>query len=192
MPRPKIDRVKLSRMLRAGKAQREIAQFFGVTEGAITKAKKEININVVKNVALENAHRIVDKELNAVDQLHKINQDAHELLDLCMAWVRGDDTALHALETHTGQVAGESPGASANHFRLKDPREVALQAMKRIESQLELQLKIFTALYDMKQVQAFQEEVLAAIGAVSPEVRNAIVRKLSEKSALRQSLGVDR
>jgi len=81
MPEAKINKVKLSQMLRAGKAQREIAQVFGVTESAISKAKKELNLNVVKNVALENAHRVVDKNLNAIDQLYKINEAANKLLD---------------------------------------------------------------------------------------------------------------
>ena len=61
MSKPKIDKVKLFQMLKAGKSQREIAQFFGVTEGGISKAKKELNLSVVKNVALENAHRVVGK-----------------------------------------------------------------------------------------------------------------------------------
>ena len=81
MPEAKIDKVKLSQMLRSGKAQREIAQVFGVTESAVSKAKKELNINVVKNVVLENAHRVVDKNLNAIDQLYKINEAANKLLD---------------------------------------------------------------------------------------------------------------
>jgi uncharacterized protein YerC len=81
MPEAKIDKIKLSQLLRSGKAQREIAQVFGVTESAISKAKKELNLNVVKNVALENAHRVVDKNLNAIDQLYKINEAANKLLD---------------------------------------------------------------------------------------------------------------
>ena len=81
MPEAKIDKVKLSQMLRSGKTQREIAQVFGVTEGAVSKAKKELNLTVVRSVALENAHRVVDKSLNAVDQLYKINEGANKLLD---------------------------------------------------------------------------------------------------------------
>ena len=81
MPGPKIDKVKLSQLLRSGKAQCEIAQVFGVTESAVSKAKKELNLNVVKNVVLENAHRVVDKNLNAIDQLYKINEAANKLLD---------------------------------------------------------------------------------------------------------------
>ena len=81
MSEAKIDKVKLSQMLRSGKAQREIAQVFGVTESAISKAKRELNITVIKSVALENAHRVVDKNLNAIDQLYKINEMANQLLD---------------------------------------------------------------------------------------------------------------
>ena len=81
MSEANIDKVKLSQMLRSGKTQREIAQVFGVTESAISKAKKELNLNVVKNVVLENAHRVVDKNLNAIDQLYKINEAANKLLD---------------------------------------------------------------------------------------------------------------
>ena len=81
MSEAKIDKIKLSQMLRSGKAQREIAQVFGVTESAVSKAKKELNLNVVKNVVLENAHRVVDKNLNAIDQLYKINEAANMLLD---------------------------------------------------------------------------------------------------------------
>jgi hypothetical protein len=36
----KIDKVKLNQMLRSGKTQRECAKVFGVTEGAISQAKK--------------------------------------------------------------------------------------------------------------------------------------------------------
>ena len=68
MQAPKIDRVKLSQMLREGKRPAECARFFGVSKGAISKAKKELGIAVVRNVALESAHKVVDKNLNAIDQ----------------------------------------------------------------------------------------------------------------------------
>ena len=64
----KIDLVKLSQMLRAGKTVNQCAEKFKVSPSAISQAKSGLNINVVKSVALENAHRVVDKSLNAVDQ----------------------------------------------------------------------------------------------------------------------------
>ena len=79
MTKPKVDIHKLDQMLRLGKSVKECAKFFGVTPGAISQHKKNLNVSVVKNVALENAHRVVDKSLNAVDQLHQINQIANDL-----------------------------------------------------------------------------------------------------------------
>ena len=98
MPSSRIDRVKLNQMLRSGKSQRKIAQVFGVTESAISKAKKELNVTVIKNVALENAHRVVNENLDTVAQLRRINEDANEILDLLMRWQRGDNEALRSLK----------------------------------------------------------------------------------------------
>ena len=81
MPKLKIDRVKLNQMLKRGKSQREIAQVFDVSESAISKAKGELRATVVKNVALESAHKVVDQNLDAVAQLQKINNAANNLLD---------------------------------------------------------------------------------------------------------------
>ena len=114
MPSPRIDRVKLNQMLKAGKSQKAIAQVFGVTESAISKAKKELNITVIKNVALENAHRVVDKNLDAIDQLQKINQNANEILDLLMRWGRGDDAALQILESQKKVRVGKDEEEVAN------------------------------------------------------------------------------
>lgn len=81
MSKIKIDVVKLNQMLRSGKSVKDCASFFKVSPSAISQAKKNLNVSVVRNVALENAHRVVDKNLNAVDQLHRINQEANRLLD---------------------------------------------------------------------------------------------------------------
>ena len=190
MAKAKIDHVKLNRLLRSGKTQRECAQVFSVTESAVSKAKKELSINVVKNVALENAHRVVDKNLNTVEQLQKINDHANRLLDHVMAWTRGDEAAIQVLEKNTRQVnvGTRDDPEWATEYKFKDPHEIALKAMAEIRNQLKLQLEIFQCLYDMKAVQEFQQEVLSVIGEASPEVRNAIIGQLAQKRALRQSL----
>jgi len=194
MLKPKIDRVKLAEMLRAGKRPAECARFFGVSKAAITKAKKELNISVVKNVALENAHKVVDKNLNAIDQLAKINGYANELLDLLMRWNRGDDEALQILESQVKKVkrgSKEEP-EEVLEYRLKDPRELALKAMAEIRGQLSLQLEIFATLYDLQAVADFQREVLEAIGEVDARTRDKIIRRLKENGALRPTCQVDR
>ena len=64
MAESKIDKIILSQLLRSGKSGKDCAKFFGVTPGAISQAKRELNISIVKNVALEHAHKVVEKNLN--------------------------------------------------------------------------------------------------------------------------------
>jgi hypothetical protein len=193
MPKPKIDRVKLNQLIRAGKPQKEIAETFSVSEGAISKAKKELNISVVKNVALENAHNVVSESLDAVSQLRKINEYANEMLDLLMRWNRGDTEALQVLESQVNKkkVRIGNQEEFLKEFKFKDPRELALRAMGEIRSQLSLQLDIFKTLYDMESISEFQKEVLTAIGEVAPNVRNSIIQRLKESRALRQSVSIN-
>lgn len=105
MPKPRIDRVKLNQLLRAGKSQREVAQVFGVTEGAISKAKKELNLAVVKNVTMESAHKVVDRNLDAVQQLQKVNKAANQLLDELM----GKETVVQELATVINKINEGNP-----------------------------------------------------------------------------------
>jgi len=190
MPKAKIDRVALNQMLRAGKSQKEIAQFFRVSEGAISKAKKELKVAVVKNVALENAHKVAANHLDAVAQLQKINRDANEILDLVMRWNRGDEEALQILEGQVRKVRVRTTEEEFTEYRFKDPREIALKAMGEIRGQLALQLDILKTLYDVETVREFQEEVLTTIAEVSPDVRNRIVQKLKERRTLRGAVSI--
>ena len=103
MANGKIDKVKLSQMLRSGKSGKDCAKFFSVTEGAISQARKELNISVVKSVALESAHQVVEKNLNAVDQLLNINRKANTLLEVAIR-AKDHDTTLKAMREIRGQL----------------------------------------------------------------------------------------
>lgn len=92
----KIDKVKLDRLLRSGKSGKECARIFGVTPGAISQARKELNISVVRHVGLEAASKVVSRNLDAVDQLAKINREANTLLDQAIA-AREHATAIKAM-----------------------------------------------------------------------------------------------
>jgi hypothetical protein len=191
MGKPKIDRIKLDQMLRDGKPQKEIAQFFGVSEGAISKAKNELKVAVVKNVALESAHKVVDRHLDTIGQLQKINQNANELLDLLMRWNRGNEEVLQILEGQVRKVKVRGAEQEVTEYKFKDPRELALKAMQEIRGQLALQLDISKTLYDIQAVAEFQKEVLTAIGEVDPNVRDRIIQRLKEGRSLRQSVSIN-
>ena len=188
MSKPKIDRVKLNQMLRAGKSPKEVANHFGVSQAAICKARKGLNVAVVKNVVLESAHKVVAEHLDTIGQLQKINQNANELLDLLMRWNRGDSEALQILESQVRKVKVKGSEEEVAEYKFKDPRELALKAMQEIRGQLNLQLDIFKTLYDVQAVAEFQKEVLSAIGEVSPDVRDRIIKRLKEGKALRRSV----
>jgi len=126
-----------------------------------------------------NAHKVVERNLDTIEQLQKINSYANELLDLLMRWNRGDEGALQLLESQVKKV------------RVKGPRELAIKAMAEIRGQLSLQLDIFKTLYDVQAVADFQRDVLDAIGEVSTDVRNRIVQKLKERRTLRNSASIN-
>lgn len=69
-------------------------------------------------------------------------------------------------------------------------QDTALRCMGEIRNQLKLQNEIFTLLFDARAVQLFQEEVLTAIGEVSPDVRERILNNLKKASAIRTAISI--
>lgn len=189
----KFTDIELKQLLRRGMTGTEIAEHLGVRKSTVSGRIKQLKIAVSKDVTLRAAGEIVRKELDTIGQLQKINRDANELLDLLMRWNRGDDDALQILEGQVRKVRiGKGEGAEeVTEYKFKDPRELALNAMKEIRGQLKLQLEIFQALYDMQAVQQFQTEVLEVINSVSPDARDEIIRRLTERNALRSALDLN-
>ena len=187
-----IDDKQLLELIRNGDTITAAARKMGVSKQSVSRRLKTLNIAISRDVAIRAAHKIVDREINTLDQLQKINRDANELLDLLMRWNRGEDEALRILESQVRKIKVRGREEEIIGFESKDPHELALKAMREIREQLKLQLEIFQALYDMRAVQQFQAEVLEAIGSVSPETRDDIIRRLTEKNALRSALDLDR
>ena len=177
-------------MVDEGCTQASAARSLGVSRQAVNKRLIELRGRTTKVVAVKKIEQMVDRKLDAVDQLQKINENANEILDLLMRWQRGDEEALQILESQKTVKVGKDEEPVVE-YKLKDPRELALKAMAEIRGQLKLQLEIFQTLYDIKAVQEFQQEVLSAIGEASPEVRNAIVDKLNQKRAIRSAVRFD-
>lgn len=180
MAQRKISNVELERCFKEGNSVSQIARILGVSKGTVSKRLKALNMGICKNVTMHHAGEIVKKEINAADQLQKINDHANRLLDLLMVCVNGDEAAKKAAAARLGPMG---PGS-------KDPKELALKCMQEIRSQLKLQLEIFQTLYDMQAVADFQREVLQAIGDADLETRDRIIRNLQKRSAIRSTLDV--
>jgi len=191
----KVDKDELYQLLAQGKSVTECARHFGVNHAVISRWKKRFGTIVAMDVQLASASRFIDEHLNTVAQLQKVNQDAHELLDLCMRWVRGDDGAIQVLESQVRKVrVGTGEDAEwVKEFKFKVPREIALAAMKRIESQLRLQNETLALLANMKAVKEFQEDVIHILKEVCPpEVADEFCRRWDKSRTIPRLLQLNR
>ncbi len=191
---PKIDFKQLTQLFSQGKSTTEIAKFFSCTPGAVSQARKKLKISVVKNIALENAHKVVDRNLDAVAQLHTINEKANQMLNELTGEGKVIDRMAKAVEgalTYEGNPTKQTAYIRGIVKQISQDRFLALKAMAEIRGQLNLQLDIFKTLYDLEAVAEFQGEVLNTIGEVAPDVRNRIIQRLKEKSALRSAVSIN-
>lgn len=190
MGNPKINDRKLLQLIdKEGLKQIEAARMLNVSRQAVSKRLIELRGKQTKVIVAKKLENCVDRKIDAMAQLGRINDNANEILDLLMRWNRGDKTALQVLESQIKRVkVGESEKLEVTEVKFKDPRELALKAMAEIRNQLKLQLEIFQALYDLRAVQEFQDEVLQAIREVSPDVRRAIIHNLNQKRAIRSAV----
>jgi hypothetical protein len=173
----KIDPVKLRRYLREGKSQRQIANIFGVSDSAVSQRIKDLNLSVARATQMEHAHAIVLDTLDCVGQLHKLNMDSNYLLDLLMAWVRGEEHAVELLKSH------QNLGA-----KFEDPKALALKVMQQIQNQLKLQIDILNSVANFEAVADFQREMIDLIGEMDLEMKKKFVSRLREKRAIRSAV----
>jgi predicted transcriptional regulator len=188
---PKINDRKLLRLIDKEKmTQTKAAKVLGVSRQAVSNRLKEIRGQSTKVLVSKKVEQVVDKKLDAMEQLGKINEYANELLDLLMKWNRGDDEALQVLESQvrTVKVGKGEDAEEVKQYKFKDPRELALKAMAEIRGQLKLQLEIFQALFSLQAAEEFQTTVLEVISEVDPKVRNEIIRRINEKRAVRSAV----
>lgn len=186
----KVDISKLEELLSQGRTPAEAARILGVNRSSVHKKVKRLKLNTVKVVTLEKAAEVVERKLDTIGQLQKINDYANELLDLLMRWNRGDEVALQILESQVAKkkVKVGDEEMEAKEFKFTDPRQLALRAMAEIREQLRLQVEIFKTLYDIEAVREFQQVVLQAIGEVDPNVREKIIANLNKRRAIRSSV----
>jgi predicted transcriptional regulator len=190
--RPKINREKLHELARKGVSQGQMASAFGVSQAAVSKALKDLERETTRCLtapptsARKSAARVIENSINAAEQLLKINKNANELLDLVMAWQRGDDVALQILESqvYMRKIRIGKEIEQVKEYRFKDPRELALKAMEAIKGQLHLQLEIFKTLYDLEAFKEFTEAFLRVMARRDPKARDEMIQELQKERLL--------
>jgi len=188
MAKRKVSDTQVKRAFKKTKSVSETARRLGVTKGTISKRLKSLKIKTSREIQLESAGEIVVKEINAFEQISKINQYANELLDILMCWNRGDPEAIRVLESQARKIAAGDKEHIVKEFKFKDPRELAIKLMAEIRGQLRLQLEIMQSLFDMKAAAEFQQELIQLLGEIDPNVRIEFIRRLQERRAIRRSV----
>jgi hypothetical protein len=190
MGKPKLSDKRLLELVDTGRSLAEIAREFHISRQAVSKRVIELRGKTTKAVVAKKVNAIVERKIDALEQLHKINSYANELLDLLMRWNRGDEEALQILENQVKMVRVGQGGDVEwiKEYKFKDPRELALRAMAEIRGQLSLQLDIFQALFSLQAAEEFQNTVLEVIREVDPGVRDKIIRRLNERRTIRQAV----
>lgn len=166
MGKPKIDVIELKRLVDEGLKQVEIAKRLDVTESGVSRKMKELKLSVASNVTLQKAGEIVDRKIDALDQLFKINQAINGELD----WIL------------------ENTDDTTDKKSRKEWQDQKIKHSQEIRKQLQLQLDIYRTLYDVEAVRGFQKEVIDAIGRASPEIREQIIHNLQERKAIRGAI----
>jgi predicted transcriptional regulator len=193
MGNAKINDRKLLQLIdKEGKSQSEVARVLGVSRQAVSHRLQEIRGRTTKVLVAKKIEEVVDRKIDAMEQLTKINHYANEILELLMRWNRGEDEALQVLESQVApkKVRIGDEELEVQEVKFKDPRELALRAMAEIRGQLKLQLEIFEALFSLQAAEEFQNVVLETISEVDPKVRNEIIRRLNYKRAVRSAVRI--
>jgi predicted transcriptional regulator len=191
MRKPIINDRKLLQLIDGqGFSQAEAARELGVTRQAVSKRLIELRGKTTRGVVVKKVEQVIDRKIDAMAQLQTINEHANWLLEHVTNWIKGDDVAIQVLEKSIRQVnvGTKDEPEYVKEFKFTDPHKIALSAMSEIRNQLKLQLEIFQALYDLKAAQEFQEEVLAAIGEVEPNVRSKIINNINQKRLIRSAV----
>jgi len=184
-----INDTKLLKLIdKEKRSQTEAAKALGVSRQAVNQRLKELRGKTTKVVVSKKVEQVVDRKLDAMGQLTKINKYANEILDLLMRWNRGEDEALQILEGQVKKVRVRGSEEEVTEYRMKDPRELALKAMQEIRGQLKLQLEIFQALFSLQAAEEFENTVLEVIAEVDSKIRNEIIHRINKKRSVRSAV----
>lgn len=165
-----------------GLSQAEAARELKVSRAAVSQRLSRMS-HRPPAVTIRNHEEVIGQKINALAKLGTITERAQELLDLSMAWARGEK---HALEAH--EIKGIA--AKECNIKLSDPALIALKAMGELRNLAKLEMEIFRDVFDIEATAEFQEAVLTTIEEISPDVREKILDRLKEISTLREAVNL--
>ena len=179
MPRRKFSDLELGERIREGKSVKEIAAEFWVSPRAVYKRAKQLKLNIGKEIVMNQAAVIVKQEINAAEQLLKINETSNELLDLLIEVVKADGEEQKSKLKKLEPLLGEKASILDALVKIKG----------EIRQQLRLVMDIWKTKFDVEQLADFQQGVIEEIGKESPALRQRIVERIKGRYAAKFGMG---
>lgn len=195
VPKGKIDKLRMLRMISEGASNAEMARTFGVSLPAIGSMKRHM-----EKQKDQFSPELVESEtggstLNALSQLKQMNDIIIEELTRCRKFIDREDRDIAKYEDVKKQ-SERNPDDKALREKLDQMLGPTVNGILKIQGnvisiaaevrkQVELQLKIAEAVYSVSMMAEFQEEVIEVLRQVAPEVRDEVVKKLKERRQVR-------
>ncbi len=177
----KIDHDVLIKLLvEHGMKQVHVAGFFGVSQAAVSKARKRLDVAVSKDIALFSAGKMLDAKLTLSDQLEALGEQCRGLLKMIHLVLHGDPGTQEYRDSNTKlrRLAGQN----------RDIGGFLIKLQAELRKQLEFVFKMQSEMYSLKKVEEFQSIVLEEIRLADPDVQQRIVSRLTEINAVHSSL----
>lgn len=173
----------LSRVVSGKMKQADVAKKLGISQAAVSKRIKKMQRRTTYTaIATNKIDKIVDGNVNIIDQLKNINTHANNLLKDLIPTI--DNIIDHK---KTGEEYEDiDPDLIAKKKR--GDAQLAVKLMAEIRSQLGLMMDIYEMLYSLEGAAQFQQTVLDALEKVDPEIRKEVIAELNKKHSLRAAL----
>jgi predicted component of type VI protein secretion system len=197
----KINLFEMGELIRAGKKTKEIACYFQCSERAVQKRQRRLELDIAKNAALHQSGVILKQDLDAREQMLKINASANRVLDLLEAQLRQDQEK--AVGQMTGKLLGLKGRLAGGNGEVEElieelealvvtrpaTIEQLFKAQAEIRQQVALVLKVAAELLEASRVNEIHRILVEEIGAESSECRGRIVRRLQSTNLLLTATG---
>ena len=188
-----MDDKQVRDMLRKGMKQVDIARHFEVSKAAVSlriSRMKGVSVEALTTSPRKLGKKAVNQNLNAVDQLQRINDVTHKMLDELTGDEATIDRMVKAVEDSLhwdGNPDDKNDYITNIIKRVNVDKNTALRACAEIRGQLTLQMDIFKTLYSMKAIEEFQRVVLDAIKSAAPDIRDQIIQRLNSERLSRDA-----
>ncbi len=196
----KIDKQLLLRMRAEGRSKSECARYFHVTPGAIGQLERGIRDQIEAAPEI-NEQTLGTAAINTMDQLKRINDVILVELNRCGKLINEEDRKLRSrkelekkfLKNKDDKTQAELVEALKTTYNdiLKIQNNV-ISISAEVRKQLEFQVKIAEIAYGIQQVAEFQEELIQVLGTIDVKAKDAFVKKLKERRAVRGLIKLDR